>query len=89
MVAGDPDLNFIGMPAIIRLEFGSGGTFTFVTVAATTVEVENNTIVAPSSGQVDGGNLWAIGMLVWYWVFTKPGFEQTKARIVVLDKSWN
>lgn len=89
MVAGDPDLNFIGMPAIIRLEFGSGGTYTFVTVAATTVEVENNTIVAPVSGQGTGENQWAIGMLVWYWVFTGPGSEQTKARIIVLDKSWN
>lgn len=89
MVAGDTDLNFIGMPAIIRLEFGSGGTFTFVTVTATTVEVENNTIVVPSSGSGEGGSLWAIGMLVWYWVFTRPGSEQTKARIIVLDKSWN
>ena len=88
MVAGDPDLNFIGMPAIIRLEFGSGGTYTFVTVAATTVEVENNTIVAPVSIQ-GNGECWAIGMLVWYWVFTRPGSEQTKARIIVLDKSWN
>lgn len=89
MVAGDPDLNFIGMPAIIRLEFGSGGTFTFVTVTATTVEVENNTIVAPISGPGSGENCWAIGMLVWYSVSTRPGSEQTKARIIVLDKSWN
>ena len=77
------------MPAIIRLEFGSGGTYTFVTVAATTVEVENNTIVAPSSSQGGGGPHWAIGMLVWYKIHVSPGFEQTKARIVVLDKSWN
>lgn len=89
MVEGDPDLNFIGMPAIIRLEFGSGGTFTFVTVTATTVEVENNTIEAPRSGQGDGENTWAIGMLVWYSVSITPNFKQTKARIVVLDKSWN
>ena len=89
MVAGDPDLNFIGMPAIIRLEFGSGGTFTFVTVAATTVEVENNTIEVPISGQGTGANCWAIGMLVWYSVSITPNFKQTKARIVVLDKSWN
>lgn len=87
MVMGDTDLNFIGMPAIIRLEFWSGGTFTFVTVAAPTVEVENNTIVVPSPGS--GERHWAIGMLVWYNVYTSPGFEQTKARIVVLDKSWN
>lgn len=89
MVAGDPDLNFIGMPAIIRLEFGSGGTFTFVTVTATTVEVENNTIEAPISGQGTGENQWAIGMLVWYSVSITPNFKQTKARIIVLDKSWN
>lgn len=89
MSVGDTDLNFVGLPAIIRLEFGSGGTYTFVTVAATTVEVENNTIVAPSSSQGSGESHWAIGMLVWYKIHVSPGFEQTKARIVVLDKSWN